>query len=57
LIYNGIRQPLRAYQDLFISILLWPWFLNPASNGDRFLFRLRACVRYALHALKGPPAP
>ena len=57
LIYNGIRQPLRAYQDLFISILLWPWFLNPAANGDRFLFRLRACVRYALHALKGPPAP
>ena len=53
LIYNGIRQPLRALRDLLISLLLWPWFLDPGANGNRFLFRLRALVRYALNGIRG----
>lgn len=53
LIYNGNRQPLRAFRDLLFSVLLWPFFPNPAANGDPFLFRARAFVRYALNALRG----
>lgn len=53
LIYNGNRQPLRAYGDLLRSVLLWPWFLNPAANGNLPLFRLRSFVRYTLNALRG----
>ena len=53
LIYNGIRQPSRAYRDLLISVLLWPFFLNPAANGNTSLFRLRAFVRYTLNAWRG----
>lgn len=57
LIYNGIRQPLRAYRDLLISVLLWPFFPNPAANGNPPLFRLRALVRYTLNALRGEVKP
>ncbi|MBI5799333.1 MAG: glycosyltransferase [Verrucomicrobia bacterium] len=57
LIYNGIRQPLRAYRDLFISVLLWPFFLNPAANGNPPLFRLRAFLRFTLNALRGEVKP
>ena len=53
LIYNGIRQPSRAYRDLLISVLLWPFFLNPAANGNTSFFRLRAFVRYTLNAWRG----
>ena len=53
LIYNGNKQPARAYRDLLISVLLWPFFLNPAANGNPPLFRLRAFVRYTLNALRG----
>lgn len=57
LIYNGIRQPPRAFRDLFISVLLWPFFVNPAANGNPPLFRLRAFVRYTLNALRGEVKP
>ena len=57
LIYNGIRQPPRAFRDLFMSVLLWPFFLNPAANGNPPLFRLRAFVRYTLNALRGEVKP
>lgn len=53
LIYNGIHQPLRAYRDLLLSVLFWPWFLNPAANGNPLFFRLRAFVRYTLNAIRG----
>lgn len=53
LIYNGNRQPLYAFRDLFLSVLMWPWFLNPAANGNPLLFRLRCFVRYTLNALRG----
>ena len=57
LIYNGIRQPARAYVELIRSVLLWPWFLNPAANGNPPLFRLRAFVRYTLNAVRGEVKP
>ncbi|MFA6542804.1 MAG: glycosyltransferase [Limisphaerales bacterium] len=57
LIYNGIRQPPRAFRDLFISVLLWPFFVNPAANGNPPLFRLRSFVRYTLNALRGEVKP
>ena len=53
LIYNGIKQPLRAYRDLLISVLLWPFFLHPAANGNPPLFRLRSFVRYTLNLMRG----
>lgn len=53
LIYNGIHQPLRAYRDLFLSVIFWPWFLDPAANGNPLFFRLRAFVRYTLNAIRG----
>ncbi|NBV21032.1 MAG: glycosyltransferase family 2 protein [Proteobacteria bacterium] len=53
LIYNGIKQPARAFRDLFISVLLWPFFLNPAANGNKPLFRLRSFLRYTLNAIRG----
>lgn len=53
LIYNGIRQPARAYRDLLFSVLLWPFFLDPAAHGNPLLFRARAFVRFTLNALRG----
>jgi len=53
LIFNGIKQPVPAYRDLCISVLLWPWFLNPAANGNPPLFRLRSFVRYTINVLRG----
>ena len=53
LIYNGIKQPFRAYRDLLISVLLWPFFLHPAANGNPPLFRLRSFVRYTLNLMRG----
>ena len=53
LLYNGNRQPLLAWRDLLISILLWPFFPTPAANGDRLLFRARALVRFTLNAIRG----
>ena len=53
LLYNGNRQPLLAWRDLLISVLLWPFFPDPAANGDRLLFRARAFVRFTLNAIRG----
>ncbi|NBR86017.1 MAG: glycosyltransferase family 2 protein [Verrucomicrobia bacterium] len=53
LIYNGIKQPARAFRDLLISVLLWPWFLDPAANGNKPLFRMRSFLRYTLNAIRG----
>ena len=53
LIYNGIKQPARAFRDLLISVLLWPWFLDPAANGNKPLFRVRSFLRYTLNAIRG----
>jgi hypothetical protein len=36
---------------------LWPFFLNPAANGNPPLFRLRSFVRYTLNALRGEVKP
>lgn len=57
LIYNGIRQPARAYRELIRSVLLWPWFLDPAANGNPPFFRLRAFVRYTLNVVRGEVKP
>ncbi len=53
LIYNGIKRPWPAFRDLLVSILYWPVFFNPASTGDRFMFRCRQLVRFTLNALRG----
>lgn len=57
LIYNGLGQPARAFRDLFISLALCPFFLNPAANGNPFFFRLRSLVRFMLNALRGEVKP
>ena len=53
--YTMARKPavFRAYRDLLISVLLWPFFLHPAANGNPPLFRLRSFVRYTLNLMRG----
>lgn len=57
LIYNGNQQPRLAFQNLILSVLLWPWFANPAANGNKPLFRLRSFVRYTLNMVRGEVKP
>jgi glycosyltransferase involved in cell wall biosynthesis len=55
LLYNGNRDSRRAFADLLYSLWLWPFFPDPAANGDKLFFRLRAFIRFTLTALRGQP--
>jgi glycosyltransferase involved in cell wall biosynthesis len=51
LIFNGIRKPLPAFWNLFLSMVYWPLFLNPAYYGCLPLFRVRQLVSWSVGQL------